>query len=55
MPTNVKELQAAEATNSVVARPETPTLDQVLAAIAVDAAAAPESYLRETEVPHGGE
>lgn len=55
MPTKLQELKAAEATTSVVARPEAPSLDQVLSAIAVDAAAAPEAYLRETEVPHGGE
>ena len=55
MPTNLQTRPASEAANSVVARPEAPSLDQVLSAIAVDAAAAPEVYLRETEVPHGGE
>jgi hypothetical protein len=54
MSVNMQTLKAAEAA-PVVARPEAPTLDQVLAAIAVDAKAAPETYLRETEVPYGGE
>jgi hypothetical protein len=48
----VKELQTA---TPAVARPELPSLDQALSVIAVDAAIAPEAYLRETEVPHGGE
>jgi hypothetical protein len=55
MPTNLKTPTAPEAATPVVARPEAPSLDQVLSAIAVDAKAAPEAYLRETEVPYGGE
>ena len=55
MPTNLQTIKAPEAATSVIPRPEAPSLDQVLSAIAVDAAAAPETYLRETEVPHGGE
>ena len=48
------QLQTLEAPQTDV-RPQTPSLTQVLSVIAVDAAAAPEAYLRETEVPHGGE
>lgn len=55
MPTNTPIVKKPEAATSVVARPETPTLDQVISAIAIDASSAPETYLRETEVPHGGE
>jgi hypothetical protein len=41
--------------HETVAQPQAPTLDQTLSAIAVDSKTAPENYLRETEVPHGGE
>ena len=55
MPMNLPTTKVPSAATPVVARPEVPTLDEVLSVIARDAAAAPEAYLRETEVPHGGE
>ena len=55
MPTNLQAAKAPEAVAPVVARPTPPSLDEVLALIAVDAKSAPEAYLRETEVPYGGE
>ena len=59
MPVNPSALDSVLADNDLRtaadARPELPMLTDVLAAIAVDAQSAPETYLRETEVPHGGE
>jgi hypothetical protein len=50
------ETLAPPASNSAVAVPApVPTVAEVLLTIAADASAAAGEYLRDTEVPHGGE
>jgi hypothetical protein len=52
----VETLAPLPTSNAAVAVPApAPTVDQVLFAIAADAVAAAGEYLRDTEVPHGGE
>jgi hypothetical protein len=52
----VETLAPLPASNSAVAVPvPAPTVQEVLCSIAADAVAAAGEYLRDTEVPHGGE
>ena len=51
----LETLVPAPASDSAAPAPAPATLDQVVRAIAGDAASASGEYLRDTEVPHGGE